>query len=507
MGEMFSNVIRYAIWALAVFLAFHFGRAVGFKLLSPWLTRDPTFLFVGGALILGGSVGWTGDRLGALAARGYKPGYFFTGRAIAGWLLLAFAFVVAFFAGPYLGRFLRPYTAPLIGRDRYLEWIVGGLAIAALIVGFGRGWGYFFGRDAAGKTDQLTRRAVGYFWRFWAGLIAIGLPIAVYAILLNLPPVISFGRYLHTLNLPESIEMSFYWALEIPFFVAAILMFAGGSLNYMTMIKTAIGKGSRPIRRMARAYRLGAGGSANFGSVLEEWANPWSPGKILLGASLYDPKWLVGVADDRHALTVAGSGGGKGRAVIVPNLLTWPHSALVIDPKGTNAAVTGAYRGNGGGKVKGGMRQAVYCLNPFNVNAGVAGMPPPSRFNPLSMVDVNGPTAFEDLDLIADALVVPGKADPHWTNSARSVIRGVTAYALSVNPGATLGDVRDMITHPDGLPIDGMVAAGGVAKESASQLIAASDRELGGDRFDDDPANRLALGFLRIKERPGGIRF
>lgn len=40
----------------------------------------------------------------------------------------------------------------------------------------------------------------------------------------------------------------------------------------------------------------------------------------------------IGIADDRHIITVAGSRAGKGRGVIVPNLLTYPGSMVVIDP-------------------------------------------------------------------------------------------------------------------------------------------------------------------------------
>src|SRR5690554_396025 len=32
----------------------------------------------------------------------------------------------------------------------------------------------------------------------------------------------------------------------------------------------------------------------------------------------------IGVADDRHAITIAGSRAGKGRAAIIPNMLRYP---------------------------------------------------------------------------------------------------------------------------------------------------------------------------------------
>ena len=45
----------------------------------------------------------------------------------------------------------------------------------------------------------------------------------------------------------------------------------------------------------------------------------------------------IGWKDDRHVMTIAGSRAGKGVSLIIPNLLLYEGSALVIDPKGENA--------------------------------------------------------------------------------------------------------------------------------------------------------------------------
>src|SRR5262245_47095871 len=39
-------------------------------------------------------------------------------------------------------------------------------------------------------------------------------------------------------------------------------------------------------------------------------------------------------AEDRHLVTIAPTGAGKGRGVIIPNLLRFEGSVIVIDPKG-----------------------------------------------------------------------------------------------------------------------------------------------------------------------------
>ena len=90
----------------------------------------------------------------------------------------------------------------------------------------------------------------------------------------------------------------------------------------------------------------------------------------------------IGIKTERHAITIAGAGAGKGTSVIIPNLLKWPHNALVIDPKGEAAEATAEAREA--------MGQAVHVLDPFG-SARV-----PDRFqacyNPLDDLDPNSLT-------------------------------------------------------------------------------------------------------------------
>ena len=69
-----------------------------------------------------------------------------------------------------------------------------------------------------------------------------------------------------------------------------------------------------------------------------------SQGALLLGRRAGR---VIGWNDDRHLLTIAGSRAGKGVSLIIPNLLFYEGSALVIDPKGENARVTAGRRGKG----------------------------------------------------------------------------------------------------------------------------------------------------------------
>ena len=72
--------------------------------------------------------------------------------------------------------------------------------------------------------------------------------------------------------------------------------------------------------------------------------DPDNPGgKILLGAL---NGRLIGVADDRHICTIAGSRAGKGVSAIVPNLILYDGSVLAIDP-GNKAAKQGLAEATG----------------------------------------------------------------------------------------------------------------------------------------------------------------
>lgn len=160
-------------------------------------------------------------------------------------------------------------------------------------------------------------------------------------------------------------------------------------------------------------------------------------GRLYLGVSpiLRRP---LGVKTERHAITIAGAGAGKGACVIVPNLLRWGGNALVIDPKGEAAALTWKARQK--------MGQKVHVLDPFKV----ADVPDELRasFNPLSLIDPKSITAREDLKVIADGLV--RRADPRhkqWDDGAVNILAGVMAFVLADAPAdqRTMTAVRSLL--------------------------------------------------------------
>ncbi|MGH1466138.1 MAG: type IV secretory system conjugative DNA transfer family protein [Cognatishimia sp.] len=149
--------------------------------------------------------------------------------------------------------------------------------------------------------------------------------------------------------------------------------------------------------------------------------------KVLLGLA---NEQVVGLSDDRHLLTIAGSRSGKGTSAIVPNLLAYPGSVVVIDPKGENARLTAERRGLGRGIEAGGLGHDVFVIDPFKVSGVdeeyLAG------FNPLTDLNPFSDDFIDECDAIADALVVQegGGDNAYFYDAARLVLRGYIAWVV-----------------------------------------------------------------------------
>lgn len=218
---------------------------------------------------------------------------------------------------------------------------------------------------------------------------------------------------------------------------------------------------------------------------------------------------VLGVRDDRHLMTVAGSRSGKGRSVIVPNMCLYPGSVIAIDPKGDLATITAARRGEGSAHAKG-MGQRVYVLDPFRAVRGTAAQSYRAGFNPLSMIEPEGAYGRDDAALIADALIIPSHSESYWTDAAKMLLTGLILHVCaSQEPeNRTLLTMREHLTG-DAESLAELLAemavsdvAGGVVARAANTLVAMSERERSSvlstaivqTDFLDSPAMREVLG-------------
>ena len=140
---------------------------------------------------------------------------------------------------------------------------------------------------------------------------------------------------------------------------------------------------------------------------------------------------------DRHLLTIAPTRSGKGATAIIPNLLTYTGSALVIDPKGENAMITAQRRAA--------MGQTIHVVDPW----GITGAPTIARFNPLDWLVQGDVDITENAMLLADALIVPDKnGEAFWLEEAKALLQGLILYVATDEREAGyrhLGRVRDLL--------------------------------------------------------------
>lgn len=160
-------------------------------------------------------------------------------------------------------------------------------------------------------------------------------------------------------------------------------------------------------------------------------------GKLFLGR--VDGK-MIGIADGRHVVTLAGSGGGKSVCSLIPNLKLYGGSCLVLDPKGELARATA--------KERAGMGQAVHVLDPFNVS-GEETREFRTSFDPLHDLQQDREYLIENADLVADALIIPAEKDQHWTDAARALVRALVLWLLldPENSGGSLANLPRLITR------------------------------------------------------------
>jgi type IV secretion system protein VirD4 len=128
----------------------------------------------------------------------------------------------------------------------------------------------------------------------------------------------------------------------------------------------------------------------------------WSTRQEIRQAGLFQPKGVVlgrlgrrYLCDDsdRHVLLVGPTRGGKGVGIIIPTLLVWRESVIVLDPKdGENVDISADWRRGLG---------PVYAFTPMRS--------PQTRINVLDTIRLKTQDEFGDAQVIAQSLVAPEK--------------------------------------------------------------------------------------------------
>lgn len=122
-----------------------------------------------------------------------------------------------------------------------------------------------------------------------------------------------------------------------------------------------------------------------------------------------------------HILAFAPTRSGKGVGLVLPTLLSWPHSALIHDIKGEAWALTSGYR-----KAKG---HKVLKFEPANPDRSSV------RFNPLEEIRLHSLREVADAQNIAQMIVDPdGKGmDDHWAKTGHELMSAALLHILYVS--------------------------------------------------------------------------
>ena len=264
-----------------------------------------------------------------------------------------------------------------------------------------------------------------------AGLIAIGLAAALSLFVIGAFAIalVGLGRFSGDID-PSRVPAWFLYYRHDPEVRRWLGVGAGIMGLVLLVLAVAIALGlRRPLHGAARWSIAGEqrrhGLRARTGIVLGQTA---------------DGLLIADGAD--HVMLYAPTRTGKGVGVVIPNLLAWPTSVVVLDIKRENFNATAGYRKAAG--------QEVHLFDPLAADGRTA------RFNPLSHIDRTAPIrVLDELQRIA-AMLFPAHshADPFWSEAARTGFIGVGAYvAATPDLPFTMGEIHRQLTEGD--PRDG----------------------------------------------------
>lgn len=218
----------------------------------------------------------------------------------------------------------------------------------------------------------------------------------------------------------------------------------------------------------------GAAGRST-GSRWGTWCDLWHLGLFQRGGVVLGTRggWIVGHRQPAHTLVVASTQSGKTTSLVIPTLLEWPESVLVLDPKGELFPATAGSRA-GFSRVVG-----LYPATPGG-----------ACYNPLDAIRFHTPHRYADLDLLSEFLADPdgdgfeSEAAQHFGQQAMTVYTGLLEYGLKTGAVAHLGDLYALgqrSLHQELLPRLAELAPDCPAVQEVCTLIADTPkRELGG---------------------------
>ena len=142
-----------------------------------------------------------------------------------------------------------------------------------------------------------------------------------------------------------------------------------------------------------------------------------------------------------HVMAFAPTRSGKGISLVIPTLLSWPESVVVLDIKGENYALTAGWRKKHANNV-------VLRFDPASPDGLVA------RFNPLDAIRMDRKHLTADVQNLVTMIVDPdGKGlNDHWAKTGHALLVGAVLHCLykaqNGEGRATLAGALDLLSDP-----------------------------------------------------------
>lgn len=138
-------------------------------------------------------------------------------------------------------------------------------------------------------------------------------------------------------------------------------------------------------------------------------------------------KNLIADSTPYHTLVVGATGSGKGVGVIIPTLLTWKESVIVIDPKGESHEITGGFRST---------FSEVFYFNPMDAKS--------CHINPLDFIprDNKAVSKIRNICLIMH----PNQSkDAYWDSVPRQMLEMMIGHVLVKGKNKSLTEVSAIL--------------------------------------------------------------
>ena len=206
------------------------------------------------------------------------------------------------------------------------------------------------------------------------------------------------------------------------------------------------------LNGMLQRHRRALHGSARWANDREiSKANLVQDDGIVIGKHKGE---ILHFPGQQFVLLAAPTRSGKGVGVVIPNLLTYTGSVVVLDIKQENYNITAGYR-------KDILKQETWLFNPFaedrEPDTGRAA-PKTHRYNPLSSI-TDGVFRVGDILAIGNAIWPTGGKDAFWNDNARNLFLAIVLF---------LCEMRDRRLKDESLP-NYPVTMGEVLRQSSGR--------------------------------------